>query len=137
MTADGTIRAAGKNERLLRILAVPAAVLSCAWPIAWARKIPDAMAKGAFPIGFSLLFIAVGGVVVVRLAGRARGKVVWRRKDKLNPATVWTSLLLLNFMFASWLDWSKGTFHQLLYGVGGLSILLGIVGWSLEKKRGK
>ena len=136
VTSDGTILATGKYERLLRILAVPAAVLSCAWPIASLRKITDAFGRDGLSIMFSLLFTAASGSVVFRLAGRARGKV-WSRKDSRNPASVWTSLLLLNVLFAQFLEWNKGTLHRVLYAVATLSMLLGVVGWALEKKRGK
>lgn len=137
VTSDGTIVATGQNERRLRMLAVLAALLSCAWPIAFVRKLPDILGQGAFVIGFSLLYIAAPASTVVRLVGRARGKLLWMGKRDRNPATVWTSMLWLNFFFMMCLDWTKGSVHRVFHGVAALSMLLSLYGWALEKKRGK
>jgi hypothetical protein len=134
---DGTILAEGKNERRLRRLAVVAVALSSAWLFACLQNVPRAGAHGGGGIFFELVVIAGIGMLIVHLIGRARGKMPGRQRSLRDPASVWTSLMILNFLFAGWLDWSKGTIHRLLYIVAGLSLIVGYVGWRLEKKRGQ
>jgi hypothetical protein len=134
---DGTILATGKNERRLRMLAVPAALLSTAWIFAFLRKLPLVLAYGGGAIVFQFVLVAGIGVLVAQLIGRARGKIRVGRNGRRDPAAIWSALMIVNIVFSNWLDWGKGTVHHLLYAVAGLSLLIGLAGWRLEKKRGQ
>jgi hypothetical protein len=135
---DGSILATGKYERWLRLLALPAAVVTSVWPIALAMKLSRAAVQGgAFAIVFQLVMIAGVGMLALQLFGRARGRIIWLRRGHRNPRQIWTSLLFLNCIFTSWLDWGKGGSHRVLYVVAGVSCILGLLGWTLERKRGK
>jgi hypothetical protein len=131
---DGRILATGKYERWLRLLAALAAVLSCAWPVAIVRAILRALKEQPGAIIFGLVFVWTSVSTVLELAGRARGRMVWRRMD---PAFMWTSMATMSVIFGTWLKWNGGTFHRFLLVVAGLTILLGLIGRQLEKKRGQ
>ena len=84
-------------------------------------------------LGF-VVFFSFSTLVIVQLAGRARGKMVWQRKGRRDPAGIWTSLLLMNFLF---MMQPKSAFHHFFWAVTAASFLLGWIGWTLEKKRGE
>ena len=131
---DGRILATGKYERRLRVLALAAAILSCVWPVIWARELLVYVKERPGVIaGFVVLF-PLSVLLVVWLAGRARGKMVWQRKGHRDPAGLWTLLLLLNFFFAIQ---SKPASHHFVWIAGVASFVLGLIGWTLEKKRGQ
>jgi hypothetical protein len=131
---DGRILANGKNERRLRTLAVVTAILSCVWPVIWARELlVYVRERPGVILGFLVLF-PLSALLLVRLAGRARGKMVWQRKGHRDPAGVWAFLLLLNFFF---MIQSKPASHHFVWIVAATSFLLGLIGWTLEKKRGQ
>lgn len=135
---DGTILATGRNERRLRILAVAAALLSSAWLVALLSKLPSvAWREGAVGIVFQLALIAAAALAILRLIGRARGRLVVVARDRRNPREGWLLLGVFNLVLVGHLDWSKGVLHQVLYVVAGLSAILAVAGWQLEKKRGK
>jgi len=130
---DGRILATGKNERRLRVLAVAAAILSCVWPVIWALELLVYMRERPVILAFVVLF-PLSVLLVVWLAGRARGKMVWQRKGHRDPAGLWTWLLLLNFFFGIQ---SKPASHHFVWMVVVASFVLGLIGWNLEKKRGQ
>src|SRR5262249_28655114 len=79
---DGRILATGKYERRLRLLALAATVVSCGWLLAFARGMLRLLrdhSSANFP---TFYFLLVGVFLVVRFAGRARGKLVWMRKGR-------------------------------------------------------
>jgi hypothetical protein len=131
---DGRILATGKNERRLRMLALGTAILSCVWPVTSARAlIAYVRERPGIILGF-VVFFSFSTLVIVQLAGRARGKMVWQRKGRRDPAGIWTSLLLMNFLF---MMQPKSAFHHFFWAVTAASFLLGWIGWTLEKKRGE
>jgi len=134
---DGRIAATGKNERWLRVLAIPAALLSAVWPIAFASKIPQHYAGGGGAVILQVVLIVLISLLVVQFVGRALGKVVLQKKGALRPSQFWTSLIMMAFLFATWLDWSRGTLNRVLYMDAALSVVVGFVGWRLERSRGK
>jgi hypothetical protein len=95
--------------------------------------LPRHAADGAFVVLLQLALIAATGTLVLRLFGRARGKITFQRRGNRNPVHIWSSVLLSNFLFPSWLDWRSGALHRALYVVAGISLLLGFLGWKLEK----
>jgi hypothetical protein len=131
---DGRILATGKNERRLRILAVAAAILSCVWPVVWARTLLVYVRERPGVILAFVVLFPLSALLVVRLAGRARGKMVWQREGHRDPAGLWTLLLLLNLFFAIQ---SKPASHHFVWIVAAASFLIGLLGWTLEKKRGQ
>ena len=134
---DGSIAATGKNERWLRVLAIPAALLSAAWPVAFASKIPQHYAGGGGAVILQLVLIVMSSLLVAQFVGRALGKVLLQKKGARSPSQLWTSLMMIAFVFANWLDWSRGTLNRVLYMVAALSVIVGFVGWRLERSRGK
>jgi len=136
---DGTILATGVNERRLRKMAVVASGLAAVWPIYLASKLPIFATRGGGPaIAFGLAVIAAGAVLVYQLLMRARGRMLFSNRGRRDPSIVWACFFMLNMLFRSGFQDRKGVaFSGALLVVSGLSIILGVAGMLLEKKRGK
>jgi hypothetical protein len=134
---DGTILAMGKNERRLRVLAGAAALLSSTWLVALVGGLVHTHFRGSAAAFMLLPYGALAVFAILHSVGRARGKLAFAAKRRRDPSAVWVFVMLVSVLFWSRLDWSRGAFHQALYVVAVLSMLIAMVGVRLERKRGQ
>jgi hypothetical protein len=134
---DGTILATGGNERLLRRLAWLAAALAAVWPITFVPKLTTFAAGSALRLVFGCLPFVLGALVAAQLVGRARGRMLFSNRGRRDPANVWLLWMLLNIVFASGvIDRGSSSASWRPLALAGLSLVLGLAGQRLEKKRG-
>lgn len=136
VTEDGRILATGKNERRLRLLAAAGALLWCVWVFIFARGMVVGLIERRTGILIALPFLALSIWTAGQFAGRARGRMIWTWKRRRDPLALWTSMLPF-VVFFMMLPSNNPAFHHLARVVAMLSILVGIFGLGLEKKRGQ
>jgi hypothetical protein len=134
---DGKILAIGATERRLRILAAVGAALACAWPIAIAMTLPRTAGTGRSELVLCFTVIAASVLIIVQLWGRASGRMLFRPKGKRSPKDLWYTTTLMSFVMwssSSSIHWRDERLRPMMLVVAGASLIVGVVGWRLERK---
>ncbi len=122
------------RERRARVTAAAAAIVTSSWLIVMAFRIPSAMAEGGIPVVAVYLLIAAS--VTYGLARRAAVTRAQERKAKAwsGLSDPWNYCITINFLWAV-MARSGSRFWPVYLAIAGASILLALVGRSLDRGR--